>query len=370
MPKNNQRKRPILPLLGLGKISHKVQFQDSVRLDFCIVSVFFLIVTGLVCMLNFRIVSRGLHLGQKGFAGQFSWSGPTVTGGCKPVSCDGKRLNDKPGPECQCANGFAGEPLYQSRSERRVPQLGPPPSVSSDEGNFSGEPCMPAECPIPNSIGQGPDCRCGDKFVGEIRWQGIVPSGECLPAPCNVQHSNKKPGPECACAFGYEEVVPIMQVGGDWSGTCDPIPCEGEKSNHQDGPGCGCADGYNGTVQMVKKLFSESGSGPALSNFTVFKADSCTPAKCAVESTTGDGPECRCSDGYQGSITWVGHKAVGTCKPAHCSIENSNRKPGLDCRCLDGYTGSILADVLSHYSAICLHVRIAHQNVMKTAFFD
>lgn len=325
------------------------------------ISGFFLIVTGFVCMLNFWILSRGLHLGKEGFAGQFSWSGPTVRGGCKPVSCDGKKLNGKPGSECRCGNGFAGEPFFQSRSQPRVPQLGPPPSVYSDEGNFSGELCVPIGCGIPNSIGQGPDCRCASKFVGEITWQGVVPFGECFPAPCHFQHSNNKSGLECACAFGYEELVPITQsVGGELYGICDPIPCEGENSNHQDGPGCRCADGYNGTVQIgrvvkndVTKLFSESGSGPALSNFTVFKADSCAPAKCDVENTTGDGPECRCSDGYQGSVTWVGHNAVGACKPAHCSIKNSNRKPGLHCRCLDGYNGSILTDVLSHYSIFC-----------------
>ena len=246
-------------------------------------------------MLNFWILSRGLHLGQEGFAGQFSWSGPTVTGGCKPVSCDGKRLNDKPGPECQCAKRLCRWAFIRvSFLNVEFPQLGPPPSVYSDEGNFSGEPCMPAECPIPNSIGKGPDCRCVDKFVGEIRWQGIVSLWRMSFQPRAMsQHSNNKPGPECACAFGYEEVVPIYQsmVGGELSGTCDPIPCEGEKSNHQDGPGCGCADGLQwkpfkiGTVVKndVTKLFSESGSGPALSNFTVFKADSCTPAKCAVE---------------------------------------------------------------------------------------
>ena len=130
----------------------------------------------------------------------------------------------------------------------------------------------------------------------------------------------------------------------------------GERSNHQDGPDCRCADGYNGTVQLgtivkndVTQLFSEPGSGPAVSNFVVFKADSCVPAKCAVENTIGEGKECRCQDGYQGSVVWIGPNAVGACKPAHCSIENSNGKPGLECKCLDGYGGSISTDVESHF---------------------
>ena len=182
-----------------------------------------------------------------------------------------------------------------------------------------------------------------------------VADGLCHPAPCNFQYSNEKDGPECACAYGYEEIAPVHQTAAkDLYGICDPIPCEDERSNHQDGPGCRCADGYNGTVQLgtvvkndVSKLFSEPGSGPAVSHFTVFKADSCVPAKCAVENTIGDGQECRCQDGYQGSVTWMGPNAVGACKPAHCSIENSNRKPGLECRCLDGYGGSISTHVES-----------------------
>ena len=89
----------------------------------------------------------------------------------------------------------------------------------------------------------------------------------------------------------------------------------------------------------------------------MFKADSCLPAKCAVENTIGDGKDCRCKDGYQGSVAWMGPNAAGTCKPAHCSIQNSNHKPGPQCSCLDGYHGSILTDVGSHSSASLLGIK-------------
>ena len=182
--------------------------------------------------------------------------------------------------------------------------------------------------------------------MGEITWEGVKPFGLCFPAPCKFENSNEKPGPECACAYGYKGKGPVVQTFlKSLHGVCVAIPCEGERSNHQDGPGCRCADGYNGTVQLgtiVKNV-------PAARNITVFKTDSCVPAKCAVENTIGDGKECRCQDGYQGSVTWMGPDAVGACKPAHCSIENSNRKPGLECRCLDGYSGSISTDVESHF---------------------
>lgn len=98
----------------------------------------------------------------------------------------------------------------------------------------------------------------------------------------------------------------------------------------------------------VTKLFSVSRSGPALSNFSVFKVEGCTPARCRVENAVGYGKECRCMDGFQGSVTWIGPNAIGDCKPAHCSLENSDGTPGHGCKCLDGYDGSILTDVGSY----------------------
>lgn len=294
------------------------------------------------------------RLGKEKYAGEFLWQGSSVRGRCEEVRCDGKKQNGKPGLECGCADGYSGQPLFKSRSDHRVLQPGPSPSKYSDSGRFSDETCTPAECGIPNSIETGPDCRCADKFVGQITWEGIVPSGRCIPARCDFQHSNRKPGPECACAYGYQELWPIVQPfpQGELVGTCDPIPCTGENTNRQDGPGCGCQDGYDGTVQLgtrvlndVTKLFSVSGSQPALSNFTAFIVDDCVPARCDVENTFGYGKACRCDDGYQGSVTWIGPNAIGACKPAHCNIENSDKTPGLGCKCLDGYDGSILADV-------------------------
>ena len=257
---------------------------------------------------------------------------------CKPADCRGPELNGKPGPECQCLDGYAGEPAFMSESDPRVPQHSHRKSIYWDSGSFTMGTCTLAECGIPNSIGKGLDCKCADRFVGNITWKGGVPDGECVPAACNFPHSNKKPGLECACAYGYKEKEPIYQLGqgnSDLFAICDPIPCVGEKSNHEAGPGCRCADGYNGTVTME-------------ADGSVIQADSCVPAKCAAENAIGDGTECHCKDGYQGSVTWKGPDALGTCRPARCSIQNSNGKPGLECKCLDGYDGRILPD-----SAVC-----------------
>lgn len=271
-----------------------------------------------------------------------------VFGVCRPAKCRGPELNGKPGPECQCLDGYAGEPALKSKLDRRVPPQQRPKRVPIkskyyDHRYFKMGTCTPAECGIPNSIGKGLDCKCADRFVGNITWKGGVPDGECVPAACNFPHSNKKPGLECACAYGYEEMMTISQTyqfgqgSSDLFGICDPMLCVGENSNQEAGPGCRCADGYNGTVTIVKSFFSRY----------VMQTD-CVPAKCAVDNAIGDGTECHCKDGYQGSVTWKGPHARGACRPARCSIQNSNGKPGLECKCLDGYDGSILPD-----SAVC-----------------
>ena len=322
---------------------------------------------------GFWILSHGFCLGKNRYTGQFSWHGPKVTGQCQPVKCHGERLNGKPGPKCRCADGYAGMPLFKFHYQPRRPQPGSSSSVYFDSGKFletctppkcpipTSIGCTPAECTIPNSIGKGPECRCADKFVGNITWKGALVSGRCVPAACKFFHSNNKPGPDCACAFGYEQVGPISQPvrkPGKLLGVCQKIPCLGDFSNHQGGPGCRCADGYNGTVQLVTMVETRfSAAGPASRNFTAFNTDSCMPAKCSVENTIGDGPECRCKDGYQGSVTWMGTHAIGTCKPANCFIEKSNGKPGPQCSCLDGYHGSILTDVGSHSSASLLGIK-------------
>jgi len=294
------------------------------------------------------------------FLGKITWGGPNATGPCVPAPCNIEKSNNQPGPSCKCADGFDGDIVWNS-------------------GTPTGS-CAPAECGISNTTGKGLDCKCAYKFVGGITWEGAVPHGRCVPAPCKFQNSNEKPGPACACAYGYKETRQVVQTHlglfhlGDLFGVCAPIPCEGERSNHQDGPGCRCGDAYNGTVQLGTKRralgkFSRYLSRTAAVASVVFKADSCVPAKCAVENTIGDGKECDCKDGYQGSVTWIGPNAVGTCKPAHCSIENSNGKPGLECKCLDGYGGSIswTREVASGTCTI-LPCRIPHSDFAEGPF--
>lgn len=283
---------------------------------------------------------RCWNLGLYKYEGRIFWDGPNASGTCFPVDCPGYPLNGMPGPACQCADGWAGEPEYT------------PPQLSAEEHNththasFSSWTCEEAECKIPNAIGRGINCKCDNKFVGKISWEGAVAHGECKPAPCDVPNSNEKPGPECDCLYGYSGVLHMSHWESKIGGYCSEVSCKGELSNNRNGPDCACADGYNGTV--LPHTHWGLGFAPLEHQLV---ADNCLPAACDVDSSTGDGLECRCRDGFEGQITWEGPRAIGSCRPAPCSVANSNRKNGTDCKCLDGYDGSNLDfDVV----AICL----------------
>jgi len=251
-----------------------------------------------------------------------------VSGKCSPVACLGDRLNGMPGPACQCANGFAGEPRYYRFFFPFVSQL-------------SGHTCEPAECKIPNSVGSGINCTCADMFVGKISWQGAVAHGECKPAPCDVPDSNRKPGPECACLYGYAGEIRYDHDSQSIVGQCIELICEGPFSNQKSGPACACADGYNGAVRQ--EMFEYDHDWGLYWKRPHMYAYDCEPAACDVEGSTGaPGLECRCRDGFQGQITWEGATAKGSCRTAPCSVANSNQKNGTDCKCLDGYDGSNL----------------------------
>ena len=272
---------------------------------------------------------RRWNLGLYKYEGRIFWDGPNASGTCSPVACLGDRLNGMPGPECQCADGYAGEPHYKP----------PEPHIYSYTGytyaSFSSGTCEPAECKIPNSIGRGIHCMCAYASVGKISWQGAVAHGECKPAPCDIPNSNQKPGPDCKCLYGYEGVVYKSSWENEMEGYCSALPCYGKFSNQKSGPDCACADGYNGTVvqrSQVNGYYDEE----------YLAAEKCLPAACDVDGSTGDGLECRCRDGFQGQIMWEGPRATGSCRPAPCSVANSNHEKGADCKCLDGYDGSNL----------------------------
>ena len=320
-----------------------------------------------------------------GFHGNIAWKGDIPTDSCKHAACSIADSTREPGLKCKLCQWLPGQDHMEWPECRRPPAFRP-------------------RCNINTSNKQpGLSCKCADGFDGDIVWNGGIPTGSCTPAKCGIPQldwqrprlqlclqvcGGTSPGqvpflmvnvfrplatsriptrrldPSVPAPMGYKAKGPVVQTFLKvLSAVCVAIPCEGERSNHQDGPGCRCADGYNGTVQLgttrtagfskfSKYLFSKYLIRRKSS--AAFKADSCVPAKCVVENTIGDGKECRCKDGYQGSVTWVGPNAVGACKPAHCSIENSNGKPGLECKCLDGYGGSISTDVESHFWKACL----------------
>ena len=181
----------------------------------------------------------------------------------------------------------------------------------------------------PHSNGKlGLDCGCADAFNGSRKLLSNDSDSfhvDCHPAQCSIEHSNKKPGPACACKNGYSGDI---AWNGPWeSGDCLPAPCHVPNSNHEPGVGCRCKDGFSGTITWGGHV----------------AYGSCMPAPCNIpNSNLEPGPGCRCKDGFQGEITWNGTSATGACEPVPCRVHHSDHALGAACRCLKGFFGRIV----------------------------
>ena len=296
-----------------------------------------------------------------GFAGSIGWNGSIPTGSCEPASCKIPGSNERPGLECKCRDGYEG-------------------SISWKRANAFGT-CWRARCDnqkLPLQLGSDyGECVCIDGYEGNITFNGSVAQGRCDPAPCAVRNSNRRPGRDCKCLPGFHgEIYWNFDKA---SGTCAELDCRGEHANGIDGPKCSCADGYI-LVRRVRKeelssyidvhdvwrsnsLFER---GPWEEDYIdyhdvrgsdiedgydsdddepekvpVFRVE-CKPAPCGVDgSNNASGLECRCKDGFAGSVAWNGSVPTGSCEPARCQIPNSNHEHGLACACSDGFLGNI-----------------------------
>ncbi|CAE7745822.1 dlc [Symbiodinium sp. CCMP2592] len=213
---------------------------------------------------------------------------------------------------CSCCNGYLGELDAEGEEAQKM--------LATDF-------CTPAPCGIDNSNRKpGPECNCSIGYVGDIVWEAANVSGSCTPAPCYVEDSNRKPGLECRCRDGFAGEV--HWEGSEASGTCLPATCGSIPYSTGAGRDCKCMDGYDGEIRWNR-------SQPF---------GSCVAAAgCAdkVANSTGEGLQCKCKDGFAGKILWQGPVPQGSCQAAECRIENSNLQPGPGCRCRDGHQGDI-----------------------------
>ena len=173
------------------------------------------------------------------FLGNISWEGAVAHGECKPAPCVVVFSNYKPGPECECLYGYAGEIRYDHVSQSLVGkcielpcegqfsnQKSGPNCACADGYNGSvsqemydindwgfpikgphlwADKCIPAACDVDGSTGAyGLECRCRDGFQGQITWEGPRAKGPCRPAPCWVANSNQENGADCKCLDGYD----------------------------------------------------------------------------------------------------------------------------------------------------------------------
>ena len=256
--------------------------------------------------------------------GQISWRNSLPSGICKPAPCVGRKVNELPGPDCRCKDGYDGEPELV------------------DGKALNDHNCIPAECKILNSVKKGPRCKCHPGFQGNISWSKNVASGTCEAAPCEVANSNMKPGRRCKCLPKY--FGEIRWRGSRPKGECKPVACLGKHVNKVPGPGCRCKNGYNGHVRLSHKSafkFDSRGFGSNQGSSSRMLGK-CEPAPCTiVNSNLKAGPDCQCKAFFLGKIEWNGSVAQGKCTPAPCNIPNSNMEPGPQCDCHFGFENFI-----------------------------
>lgn len=208
-----------------------------------------------------------------GFKGHISWQGAFPTGQCTPVPCNINGSTRVPGPDCRCLPGHAGEITWTAlqaqgsclpkkcsggiHDEMSICRCRPGfDTVGREEwDNEVQVSCRASACDIPNSMGTGGYCICGNGFKGNIQWEWerngsevmdtSIPIGACVPAPCHVPHSQGI-GLDCRCQPGY--------VGEIWwdrdipKGECVEAQCQVDNSNHLPGPQCECLNGFYGPI--------------------------------------------------------------------------------------------------------------------------
>jgi len=215
------------------------------------------------------------------------------------------------------------------------------PPGKSNMGNLYAPRCQTDTCGLPYTIGDGPACACMDGYSGHISWPG--PTGNCVPAKCNVVNSNHLPGHKCKCQKDFNGTINwtgSQSVGHctykcpPWhklvDGKCQPQKCDEVPGAIDFHGGCRCGDGYKTLTPVTWS------AGKVLGR--------CDPADCNIQgSNKSPGKTCKCMKGLKGLITWEGAKASGQCRP-ECSVPGFYVK-GLDCiplNCegsIDGATG-------------------------------
>ncbi|CAK9069097.1 unnamed protein product [Durusdinium trenchii] len=267
-----------------------------------------------------------------------------LSGICVAASCDTiQHTNGQKGSDCGCADGFVGDVKWD----------GPVPTGA----------CIWEPCAIENSTFRDGNCTCMDGFVGQITWESSKWSGWCRAAECKIPNSNRRPGKACKCKDGFLGSI-------DWDGgrpidKCDPAPCDVNNSNQKPGPSCQCEAKFVGGITWNEstpvgtcepascegdKLNGLPGrdcqckdgyTGEPEKHHDILRDSGCQAAPCKIANSTGDGPGCKCKRGFEGVINWTGTVASGSCTPAGCDIPNSNKMPGPQCQCSEWYEGKI-----------------------------
>jgi hypothetical protein len=287
------------------------------------------------------------------------WS-PQNSETCEQARCP---VGSSGHPVCQCPVGYNGTIIW-------------------DEVNrmYHGD-CYQADCP-PNA-GGNPNCECMAGFKGELMWSERSSNwiGACVPCPIgqasyagdgscfNVDCPPNASGyPNCKCNVGF--VSTLTFVDGDWrgecircpdgyraiGGACEQVYCPDFAAQH---PKCNCKSGHetsslSGLTWDVENAVFNGSCVPCKKGYWSAPGGFCEKISCPPNSDSH--PDCRCSIGYQGTVTWDPYIGMHSgscelcpagysgdvnygCTKAHACPDHSVGFP--DCTCLPMFYGAI-----------------------------
>lgn len=235
-----------------------------------------------------------------GYAGSAVWLGSAWASSCTFAGCSLHSAFDAESGKCVCEWGYLGVASFLTET-----------SV--------GAGCMLADCPLGTTkSGDGVACQCpSSAFEGTVTFtKGVGWTSQC---------GNTVECPEGAVA------QPFKMVNGVQEATEELV--------------CVCGVGYKGSVtQGVSLTVTHDDVFSAVVATSSMMASSCQKVSCPLNSE--DHPDCKCSTGYAGLVTFdsdAGKRSYSsTCAMVECNVPNSSGKP--NCTCDEGFLGTLSYD--------------------------
>lgn len=266
-----------------------------------------------------------------------------VDGRCLRAPCPGNAEAMDAG--CRCTNNTRGAVMWDVKLGQYTGICSPcwtsGYTVSADRSA-----CATVDCP---AGAEGfPNCRCSAGLNGSISWNqetqqwvgqcSLCPDGQwsradgstsvCLLEDCPAGISRRNPaGTDCGCLDGFEGLLHWDAVGGEWRGGCTQHGCPPHSSKDASGR-CKCNAGFGGVLKAYDDGIYEGYCVMCQKGF-LRNDTACTKTDCP--SSSEGWPDCRCSKGNAGSVSWSYSEGF-TADCRQCPRGFVSSRDGFSCR--------------------------------------